>query len=66
MLFRSAENKVIDMDFALKIAPSTGLRNILVHEYQKIDDKIVYHSLNNIHQYYSQYIDVLSKYIGCR
>ncbi len=61
-----AENKVIDMDFALKIAPSTGLRNILVHEYQKIDDKIVYHSLNNIHQYYSQYIDVLSKYIGCR
>lgn len=61
-----AENNVIDMDFALKIAPSTGLRNILVHEYQKIDDKIVYHSVNSISQYYSKYIDVLSKYLGCR
>lgn len=61
-----AENNVVDMEFAVKIAPSTGLRNILVHEYQKIDDEIVYNSINNIKKYYLEYIDALSKYLGCR
>ena len=41
-----ADNQVIEMDFALKLAPSTGLRNILVHEYEKIDDQIHYQCLN--------------------
>jgi len=61
-----AENNVIDMDLAVKIAPSTGLRNILVHEYQIIDDEIVYNSISNIKKYYLEYIDILSKYLGCR
>lgn len=47
-----AENSVIDMDLALKIAPSTGLRNILVHEYQNIDNNILYKSKVNILKYY--------------
>lgn len=34
-----AENKLILMDFALKIAPSVGLRNIVVHKYGKVDIK---------------------------
>lgn len=61
-----AENNVIDMDLAVKIAPSTGLRNILVHEYQIIDDEIVYNSISNIKKFYLEYIDILSKYLGCR
>lgn len=61
-----AENNVIDMEFAVRIAPSTGLRNILVHEYQKIDDEIVFNSINNVKKYYLEYIDVISKYLGCR
>ena len=61
-----AENDIISMDFALKIAPSTGLRNILVHEYQKIDDEVVYNSINNVLKYYLEYIDIISSYLGCR
>jgi uncharacterized protein YutE (UPF0331/DUF86 family) len=61
-----AENNVMDMEFAVRIAPSTGLRNILVHEYQKIDDEIVFNSINNVKKYYLEYIDVISKYLGCR
>ena len=61
-----AENNVVNMDFALKIAPSTGLRNILIHEYEKIDDKIVYNSLKNVKMLYLKYIDIISKYLGCR
>lgn len=32
-----AENKVFPMEFALKIAPSVGLRNLIVHKYGKVD-----------------------------
>lgn len=41
-----AECGVIDMDFAVGIAPSSGLRNRLVHEYEKINDEIVYSSID--------------------
>jgi uncharacterized protein YutE (UPF0331/DUF86 family) len=61
-----AEADVFEMDFALEIAPSTGLRNILIHEYQEIDDKIVYNSIANVQNYYLDYIDRVSQYIGCK
>ena len=60
-----AEKNIIDMDFALQIAPSTGLRNILVHEYQKIDDAIVFHSINQVKKHYAKYIENISRYLGC-
>jgi uncharacterized protein YutE (UPF0331/DUF86 family) len=61
-----AENHVLEADFALKIAPSTGLRNILVHEYQDIDDETVYRSITNVKLYYSEYIQAISAYLGCK
>jgi len=54
------------MDFALKIAPSTGLRNILVHEYQKIEDDIVYKSIKHVLDYYLIYFDKIYSYFGCK
>lgn len=33
------ENKIIPMDFALKIAPVVGLRNKVVHKYGDLDKK---------------------------
>ena len=32
-----AENKIFPMAFALKIAPSVGLRNLVVHKYGRVD-----------------------------
>ena len=61
-----AEADVFDMDFALEIAPSTGLRNILIHEYEEIDDKIVYNSITNVKKYYINYIKRISQYLGCK
>lgn len=61
-----AENQVLEMNFALKIAPSTGLRNILVHEYEKIDDGIVFQSIANVLTYYLQYLNTISEYLGCK
>ena len=59
-----AEAGIIDMDFAIKIAPSTGLRNVLVHQYEEVDDKQVYESFKDIEVYYKEYIELIKKYIG--
>ena len=58
-----AEASVIEYDFALRIAPSTGLRNILVHQYQKIDDKRVYDSINEMKKDYKEYINEIVEYV---
>ena len=60
-----ADSGVLDLDFALEIAPSTGLRDILVHEYTKIDDAIVYHSIENLLAQYGHYLQEINKYLDC-
>ena len=60
-----AELNVIPVEFALQIAPSTGLRNILVHEYEEIDDTIVYRSIDMCLKHYLKYMDLVNKYLGC-
>lgn len=42
---RLGELGVISRELATRIAPSAGERNILVHEYEAIDDRIVYESI---------------------
>ena len=59
-----AEAGVITMDFALEIAPSTGLRNIIVHEYQRIDDSLVYNSIKTTLKYYLFYMKLIDDYIN--
>ncbi len=47
------EHKVLPIDFALKIAPSVGLRNLVVHKYDRVDIKRMVDDIKNeIHQYY--------------
>ncbi|WP_366922099.1 DUF86 domain-containing protein [Metallumcola ferriviriculae] len=38
---QGAKLNMFSLDFANKIAPSTGERNIIVHEYEQIDDGVV-------------------------
>lgn len=42
---RLAELKVLDPDFAQRIARAAGLRNRLVHEYEEIDSRLVFEAL---------------------
>lgn len=54
------ENKILPMSFALKIAPSVGLRNLIVHKYGKVDiEKMIYDVKNEISDYleFSKLID---------
>ncbi|NLL19881.1 MAG: DUF86 domain-containing protein [Clostridia bacterium] len=58
-----AEAGVLPTDFALEIAPSTGLGNVIVHEYQKIDDRLVYRSIKETLKYYFQYLQLITDYV---
>lgn len=51
-------NGAIPKDFAEKIAPMAGLRNLLVHEYLKIDPRYIYEHLQRLEDFreFSRYI----------
>lgn len=49
--------------FAQKLAPSTGERNIIVHDYEDIDDRIVFESISDALELYHQYVKYVSGYI---
>lgn len=48
--------QVLEDDFARQIAPSTGLRDRLAHEYEEIDHTIVFESINKTLDVYSRYV----------
>ncbi len=50
-------------EFAKQIAPSAGLRNRLVHEYNNTRQDIIYKSLNEALTQYVRYCDSILKFI---
>ncbi|RMG05059.1 MAG: DUF86 domain-containing protein [Nitrospirae bacterium] len=54
-----AENRIIPEDFAKKIAPVVGLRNRLVHRYEKIDLDLLLHTIRRNREDFKEY----SRYI---
>lgn len=40
------ENKIIDNALATKLKDAKGMRNILAHQYGKIDDRIIFESIS--------------------
>ncbi len=58
---KAAELNLISPELALKIAPSTGERNILVHDYEAIDDRVVYESIFVVIKIYRLYVQHLTK-----
>lgn len=57
------EKDVIPMSLAQKLAPSAGLRNRLVHEYDVIDDAIVLQAVVTCQQQYPLYIKAIEDYL---
>ncbi len=50
-------------EFAKQIAPSAGLRNRLVHEYNNTRLDIIYKSVGEAIQQYAKYCDSILKFI---
>ena len=56
--------KIIKMDLAEKLAPSAGLRNRLVHEYDLLDHSMVLNSVRVAQKLYPEYIRQIEDYIS--
>ena len=57
-----AEGKIISFDFAQKISPVVGLRNILVHGYEKVERKLFIDSFQKNKQDFDQYLILIDSF----
>ena len=58
---RAGEIGIISKDLSENLALSAGLRNILVHEYEEIDYKILYKSIPIAIKDYTSFMDEISR-----
>ncbi|MFH1564986.1 MAG: DUF86 domain-containing protein [bacterium] len=57
------ENKILPMNFALKIAPSVGLRNLIIHKYGKVDLKRMIDDIKNEINDYLEYLKFINNFL---
>lgn len=60
---KAGEMKIISMDLAQKLAPSAGLRNRLVHEYDRLEHSTVFKAVNMAEELFSQYGKEINKFL---
>jgi uncharacterized protein YutE (UPF0331/DUF86 family) len=61
-----SKSGIYSEDFAKEIAPSAGLRNRLVHEYNDTKDEIIYRSVEDAIRQYAKYCNSILKFIKDR
>ena len=58
------ETGVLTPDLARDLAPSAGLRNRLVHEYDRLDDAIILESVSTCQKHYTAFVGAINKYLS--
>jgi uncharacterized protein YutE (UPF0331/DUF86 family) len=58
------ELNIISVDLAERPAPSVGLRNRLVHEYERLEHSMVLTAVRTAEELYPKYIEEVSDYIS--
>ncbi|MEK6766616.1 MAG: DUF86 domain-containing protein [Planctomycetota bacterium] len=61
---KAGELKIIPVDLAEKLAPSAGLRNRLVHEYDLIEHLMVLEAVIMAEELYSEYVKEIEDYLS--
>lgn len=59
-----AESMILPLDFANRIAPVVGLRNVLVHRYEKIDKGFFIRQVRKEYQDFVEYIRHISNHLN--
>lgn len=57
------ENKVLPAEFAQKIAPVVGLRNMIVHRYEKLDKPLFISTLRRNYSDFKKYLKIINDYL---
>jgi uncharacterized protein YutE (UPF0331/DUF86 family) len=63
---RLADHGILSRELADSLAPSAGLRNRLVHEYDAIVDAIVLDAVRKAQSLYPQYVAAVERYLAAR
>lgn len=61
---KMGELKIISLDLANKLAPSAGLRNRLVHEYNQLDHSMVLDAVRMAEELYPIYVKEINDYVS--
>lgn len=61
---KAGELKIISTELAEKLAPSAGLRNRLVHEYDRLEHSKVLEAVRMAEEFYSKYVKEVEDYIS--
>lgn len=61
---RAGELKIISIDLARKLAPSAGLRNRLVHEYDRLEHSMVLKAVNMAEELFPKYVKEISDHLS--
>lgn len=61
---RVAELGVYPTEFSEQISKSVGTRNVLVHEYDKVDYSKIYNSISDCLRDYHQYCEYIIQFLG--
>ena len=61
---KAGEYKIISLDLAQKLAPSAGLRNRLVHEYDRLEHSMVLKAVNMAEELYPKYVKEVNDYLS--
>ena len=60
---KAGELKIISADLAERLAPSAGLRNRLVHEYDLLEHSMVLNAVRMAQELYADYVKEIEDYI---
>lgn len=60
----AGRQEIIDLELAQQLAPSAGLRNRLVHEYDEIDPLIVFEAIPFALELYPQFVEQVQIYLA--
>lgn len=60
---RLADSHIYPDDFAKEIAKSVDTRNVLIHEYESVDQKVIYNSISDCLRDYRLYCDYILKFL---
>ena len=63
---RLSDYGVYSAEFGERVAKSAGLRNILVHEYNDVDHRIVHASIRTALEDYTAYVDAVRGFLDRR
>ena len=58
-----AEAGMLPVDFALKIAPSVGMRNAIVHQYGDVNKKLMISYIRNSFGQYVEYVKLIDAFL---